>query len=297
MCYYKIMKNKLQNGFDYRITKHGKLIVKEIPKILAKETIIKNHYSHSFYHTFGVLNFGIFLDDKYLGCAVFGWLKVPNSYKKIRSDIERNEILELNRLWVDDELGKNSESVFLSLCFKQIKNKYKHIKIIQSFADGRLGCGTIYKASNFKYYGFHKTPFFRDLETNKTYNEMVFHSSTRPGVITRNLIMINGNFEKFYVKTYRYLYCLDGKYEKVLLKEQPYPEYEKGEIKEEWKLDLKKCNKFIDNAIKYMFFKLNKDYFKFEFNSNKYLYTKDDYKSGKSVFDIIKNNKKLIKLF
>lgn len=98
----------------------------------------------------------------------------PESYKSISNGITFNNIVELNRIWISDILGMNSETVLISSCIKLIKGEHKHIKLIQSFADSRLGCGTIYiyKAVNFKYYGYNKSLFFEDIETGECFHKV-----------------------------------------------------------------------------------------------------------------------------
>lgn len=282
-------------GLDYRTTSsNGVLVVKEIDKKLAKNTIINNHYSNSWYHTFGVINYGIFKNEEYLGCAVFGHLKVPKSYKSICDGIEQNQIVELNRLWVDDKLGKNTETIFLSLCFKQMKKNYPHIKIIQSFADGRLGCGTIYKAQNFLYYGSHKTIFYQDPLTKRTIHEQIFHNSSRPIVITHNLNFMDRDFTKFETETYRYLYFLDRTFiNKCKLKKQEYPHKEKGIKKLEYNKDISINMRYIKNTIKHLFYKQSKDWFRFEYQGKKYLYTKIMFEQGIELLDVIKKENTL----
>ena len=211
---------------------NGVIIVKPISRELAKNICINNHYSKKWNTSFGKYNFGIFKSnniEKCLGCAVFGNLMNPKSYKSICDDITSDNIVELNRLWVDDELGHNTETVFLSLCFKWLKHN-TNIKLVQSFADGRLGCGTIYKASNFKYYGCSKTLFFENIKTGETIHKVPFENTSRlVKMVGENLGYIRGYFKPFYVKTYRYIYFIDKEYEgKCLLKREKYPEYQKG---------------------------------------------------------------------
>ena len=212
---------------------NGVVFIKEIDRELAKELCIKNHYSRKWNSAFGRFNFGIFKEsepDRCLGVAVFGNMMNPNSYKSINSKIERANITELNRLWIDDELGYNTETVFMSLCFKYFKHYHKDVKIVQSFADGRLGCGTIYKASNFKYYGYHRTLFHENIYTKEAIHQANLNNTKGlPKMIGENIGYIRGYLGAFYVKTFRYIYYLDREYEKYsLLKEQPYPEYSKG---------------------------------------------------------------------
>jgi hypothetical protein len=162
---------------EFAIKKHstvnGDLVIDIIDIELAKKMIVENHYSKKWNTAFGIINIGIFKDDKLLGCAVFGNLMNPQSYKSI-AEIEKNQILELNRLWISDELGKNAETILISKSFSIIKRKMPHVKLIQSFADGRLGVGTIYKAASFNYYGYNLSRFFQDIETGEFFHKVHF---------------------------------------------------------------------------------------------------------------------------
>ena len=253
---------------------NGLLCFKFVDKKATKKMIEENHYSKSWYHMFGKINVGVFKNDRFLGVASFGSMKVAKSFKSISKDLEQDQIVELNRLWIDDELKKNAESILISKSIKLIKKYYPNIRVIQSFADGRLGCGTIYQASNFKYYGFHETEFFEDIESGRCFHEMVFHTSSRPLVITRNLEMLGNQFKKFKTRTYRYLYLIDKKIdieheEKKYIKSEPYKEYL------DWVKDEVKIERWIGNCLKYQFNKLNKEKFTFSFNGDKYTYTKE----------------------
>lgn len=212
---------------------NGTLLVKEISYDLAKELTVKNHYSHKWNTAFGKLNYGIFKKentDECLGVAVFGNLMNPNSYKKNFLGLEKENVLELNRLWLSDILLKNAETVFLSMCFKLMKENNKKIKFIQSFADGRLGCGTIYKASNFKYYGKSSTLFFENLENGEVLHKVPTENTKRPArMLYCSLLYSIGILRSFEVYSYRYIYALDKRdYKLVNLKEESYPIYHKG---------------------------------------------------------------------
>jgi hypothetical protein len=200
----------------------------EISYDLTKEMIIKNHYSHKWNTAFGKINIGVFLNEKLLGVATFGNLMNPNSYKNIIDSDDKDSLIELNRLWVDDFLGGNTETVLLSASWQIIKNKYKNIKAVQSFADGRLGVGTIYKASSFKYYGFEESLFFENVDTKETYHQVPFGNTKRPdGMIKLNSLWVQEKLIPFTVKTYRYIFPL-YKDTKIKLQEKEFPKYEKG---------------------------------------------------------------------
>lgn len=116
------------------------------------------------------------------------------------------------------------------------------IKFIQSFADGRLGCGTIYKATNFQYYGYTKSLFFKNVESGEVTHKVPMENTARPTTfLSKNAQFLDGKMTNFYVKTYRYIYTLDRDELKkkngiilndprILLKAEPYPEYDKGII-------------------------------------------------------------------
>ncbi len=220
----------------------GTLLIKPIEKSTAKNMIIQNHYSHKWSAGFGVFSFGIFRTDEpdnCLGVAAYGYMK--NCKAKIFTHPNPcGWMCELNRMWISDELGKNAETVLISCSIKLLRKIDPNIVAIQSFADGRLGCGTIYKAANFRYYGFHYTKFLRDKRTGEVVHEQILTNSTSPtGYLRTNIQYLLGLYETFQVKTYRYIYPLCNKF-RFKGKEQPYPLYEKGETPIKWKRDVVK---------------------------------------------------------
>lgn len=213
-----------------KITKHSKnlgtLEIYKIDKNLAKSIVMENHYSKTWNSAFGTICFGIFKEGVLFGVAVFGSLMNPKSFHQI-TDYGQESLIELNRLWISDELGKNAETLFLGACFNIIKKTHPEIKFIQSFADGRLGCGTIYKASNFKYYGFHYTLFWEHSHSKVVYHKVLLENTKNINTFKKlNKMFLDNELMPFKVKTYRYIYQL-GK-EQCKLKEQKYPPYNKG---------------------------------------------------------------------
>jgi len=208
----------------------GELTIKAIDYQTAKKIIVENHYSKKWNAAFGKLNFGIFKGDKLLGVAVFGNLMNPKSYKQYGGFLEKENVLELNRMWISDELGKNAETILISSSFKIMKREHPHVKVIQTFADGRLGVGTIYKASNFDYLGYHETLFFEDIESGEIYHNVPMSNTKRPkGMIKLNTLFLQKKLKPMMVKTYKYIYVLDKKTRKnIKMKTLSYPKYEKG---------------------------------------------------------------------
>src|SRR3990167_210987 len=65
--------------------------------------------------------------------------------------------LDFSRLYLYDEIPKNSETFFISQCIKLLKKDFPNYKGIVSWADANAGhIGTIYKASNFVFDGMSR---------------------------------------------------------------------------------------------------------------------------------------------
>lgn len=140
------------------------VIIRSISKPVAKEMIVKNHYSHKWslcqvaYGIFykcntnnGFINSG---DEKLIGCCIYAnpvGRSAADSFSKL---IKAEEVFELVRLWIADGYGKNIESYSISQTFKLIKKEYPYIKLILSYSDEEQGHkGIIYQATGFYYQG------------------------------------------------------------------------------------------------------------------------------------------------
>lgn len=209
--------------------------IRRIDKPSARDLIVANHYSGTWNSAFGTHSFGLYAGGALAGALVYGNLMNTGSTGTL-ADLPPDSVIELNRMWIADTLGPNTETAALARTMRWLKN-HAGIQLVQTFADGRLGCGTVYKAANFGYYGQDTTMFFRDRLTGEaehggwftiTGDSRRFGEFPRP-MVQRNLRLIAGEVEAFTVKTYRYLYPLT-KYarRRILLKQEPYPPYDKG---------------------------------------------------------------------
>lgn len=124
---------------------------------LATEMVIKHHYLHRrppilFAH-------GLILGSQVVGVVTFG--TPPSRHLQMSAcPSEPSNVIELNRLWVDDSMPRNSESWFVSRALKQLPPR-----IVVSYADTAQGhTGYVYRALNFRYAGWtdmdRKTPRF-----------------------------------------------------------------------------------------------------------------------------------------
>lgn len=239
----------MENLIKKKTSSMGTLIIKGVTKEIAKKMIVEKHYSHKWNESFGKYNYGIFQEDNpsvCLGVAVYGYMKNPKA-KIFYHPNQDAWVCELNRMWIDDVLGYNAETILIGASIKLLRKADPTIVAIQSFADGRLGCGTIYKAANFRYYGFHYTKFLKNKRTGEFVHEQILSNTTSlSGYLRGNISYLIGDMEVYQVRTYRYIYPLCKAFS-FKFKEQPYPAYNKSFELVEWKRDRLKIK---DNIVK-----------------------------------------------
>lgn len=197
--------------------------VKEIDRDLARETIIKNHYSKKCYNGTYV-NLGVFIKGEFLGVLQYGYAMNPASGGSLVTGTEMNQYLELNRMWIADDVGEYPESKAISYSIKYIKGKLKTIKWIQSFADERCGgLGIVYQACSFRFYGEHTSSFW-ELDGETFHNSI--KTSEKAGKRGFNLLNDPKNKDRVVQHTlrqFRYIKFLDKSWiKKCTKKEQPY---------------------------------------------------------------------------
>ena len=200
--------------------------IKEIAKKVSNEIIIKNHYSHKvagFATTYIYL--GVFENDKLLGTLQYGFAMNAASQASVVSDTKIDEYLELNRMWLSDEINtKYAESQAISFSIKYIKRKLPKIKWIQSFADERCGgFGIVYQACSFDFYGGH-TSIFWELDNEVFHNKAMTIKDVKKSNAKEKFLQENKNRAiKFELRQFRYIKFLNQKWKKkCLLEQKPY---------------------------------------------------------------------------
>jgi hypothetical protein len=199
--------------------------IKEIDRKLANEIIIKNHYSKKFYNA-TYIHIGLFEDDILKGVLQYGYAMNPASCASVVKETKIDEYLELNRMWLSDDIKvKYPESQTISMSISYIKKKYPKIKWIQSFADERCGgFGIVYQACSFSYYGEHNSLFW-------TLKGEIYHNSlmTRNPKLSKSAKYLQENKESAIsesLRQFRYIKFLDQREKKkCLLEEKPYPKH------------------------------------------------------------------------
>jgi len=106
--------------------------------------IVRNHYSHSL--PGGTkLSFGVILNSRLLGALTFG--VGPYLGYKLVNGATPDDAVTLTRLWLSDELPRNSESKVLGIALRSLKRDTS-LKFILAYSDPAVGhLGTIYQAT------------------------------------------------------------------------------------------------------------------------------------------------------
>jgi hypothetical protein len=194
-----------------------------IDKKIAKELIIKNHYSHKWSSCRYAL--GLFDSDKLIGVAVYGYPVGRRTVKSITPNLVNDDVLELTRLWLEDDAPKNSESNFLGKTFDWLRKNTK-AKVLISYSDPMYDhLGIIYQATNWLYQG-NNTMLAKGY-LHIIHNEVMHCRSVNAlyGTIKeKELKKIDPNYERIEMKKkHRYIYILNKKERKKIIKELKHP--------------------------------------------------------------------------
>lgn len=173
----------------------------------ARDMILNKHYAQRKPSVSFI--FGIYINGELKGVCSFGKPASNSLCIGICGKEKSNKVYELNRLFIENDMPKNTASYFVSKCLKKLK---KHKLIIVSYSDtGMYHNGYIYQASNFIYTGKTKGRTDKYTENNK-------HS--------RHYDDVFNHLRKVRTPKHRYVYFLDKKDIKFL--NYPILKYPKG---------------------------------------------------------------------
>lgn len=217
---------KIKNKFIPKTTNtdFSKISLKIINPRLANKIIEENHYSRT--SVKGVVyHIGFFYENTLRGIAQFGYGIMPTKTAQWVEGTNRNEFLELNRLWLDDSLGFNSESYVISQSLKLVKKLNPKLKWVISFADGMMGKnGIIYQSTNFIYSGYRKDGgVWYTKDGDRLHSVSLWHKHK---TIQRNVLedIYGTPLYKVFGGQYRYFFFYDRKLIKNLkVPILPYP--------------------------------------------------------------------------
>jgi len=206
-----IYKNTLIGKIPIGIT-NGKLWIKECLSNIADDLIIKYHYSHKATKN----RFKSFLVNDGLGVLQLGYGIRPHIKKNISKYITKDNYCEFDRMWLSDKLPKFSESQIISLLLSYLKQVYKNIKFVITYADESVGNkGTIYKATNAKILEPINCDFYILQNGERVHPVSMYHRhKTRAKSFLEKkypgIKHIKGEYKQF-----RFLYILDKKLTKI----------------------------------------------------------------------------------
>ena len=109
------------------------------------------HYAHRVPSI--VVAVGMYVDDVLAGCCTFG-IPINRNMLACCGEDHIPHGLELNRLFVHDWAGRNSESWLIARGFDAVQRDIRDVRFLVSYADEQHShIGTIYQATNWLYTG------------------------------------------------------------------------------------------------------------------------------------------------
>lgn len=195
--------------------------VSPIPVAVAKEIVVQNHYLHSL--PGGTqLCFGVFVQNRLMGALTVGC--GPSQAYQLITGATRDDCAVLTRLWLSDELPKNSESKVIGVVLRALRKNTK-LKFLISYADPSQGhLGTIYQASGWIYTGTSSAMPLYDIGDGIPRHSRSFSHAFGSHSIKH---FQNNGIELRHVPQaakHRYVYFLDKSWkERLKAQSQPYP--------------------------------------------------------------------------
>jgi len=166
-----IYKNELFGKVPIGIT-NGSLQISEAPNQIVDKLVEKYHYSHKATQN----RFKSFLVNNNQGFLQLGYGIRPHMKHTISKQITTTNYCEFDRMWLSDELPKNSESQVIALLLSYLRQICPQIIFVITYADGSVGnYGTIYKASNAIPLGSVKVDFYLLADGERVHPVTMWH--------------------------------------------------------------------------------------------------------------------------
>jgi hypothetical protein len=196
-----------------------------ISRVDAKTLIVRNHYSHTL--PGGTkMSFGVILNGRLLGVMTFG--VGPFYGYKLVDGATPDDVVTLTRLWLSDELPRNSESKVLGVALRSLKRDTS-LKFVLAYSDPAAGhLGIIYQATNWLYTGLSTaTPLYDIGDGTLHHSRSLAHQLGSHSIRYLTLQGINAKAIPQSAK-HRYIYFLDESWHSRLgVPVLPYPKKER----------------------------------------------------------------------
>lgn len=202
--------------------------IKPISNHTAKQIVIQYHYLKRTCPA--TESFGLYLKttNELVGVIIYGNSASTTLRKGVCGIEYQHDVYELTRLWLKDNLIKNTASYFISATVNQVKKP-----IIITYADPSQGhLGTIYQACNWIYTGL-SSKFVDPVLKN---NPNAHHSSFAKNMTNEDIKNVYGDEVEFKkrVRKHRYVYFQPHKkhllMKKLNYKIHPYPKKIEGHV-------------------------------------------------------------------
>lgn len=224
--------------------------ISEISKDKAQQMIVREHYLHRkapCSQAFGLID----RETKDIkGVIMYGTPSSASLRKGICGEKHKDNVIELTRLWISDDVGKNAESYLIGNTLKKVSKE-----IIVSYAEDKQGhIGTVYQATNWIYTGMsakhldwkvkgmehiHSTTLFDKYKTveniKSTFGDMAYKEE-RPRKYRYVYFNCSKGRKKYLMKALRYKVLEYPKKEK-----ESFTNTEEIKRKEDNNLQLKWC--------------------------------------------------------
>src|SRR5918996_3268200 len=197
------------------------LMVRPVPIILARKLVERHHYLRSL--PGGTrLAFGAFAGARVMGAMTLG-VGPLNAYSLVEGATP-DDCLTLTRLWLSDELPRNSESRFIAVVLRSLRRN-TYLKFLVSYADPAQGhLGTIYQATGWLYTGLSEAMPLYDVGDGKArHSRSLSHAYGTHSVqhFSRHGVQVRLVPQQ---PKHRYLYFLDPSWrEQLQVPVLPYP--------------------------------------------------------------------------
>jgi hypothetical protein len=203
------------------------LTVRPISFKMAKRIVEREHYLHSMPGGSRIA-LGVFVGNELLGVMILG-AGPSNAHRLVRYAV-MDDCAALTRLWLDDDLPKNSESRVLGVVIRHLK-RHTGIKFLVTYSDSSAGhVGTIYQATNWLYTGLSQAAAMLDLGDGKPrHSRSVAHAY---GTHSRDHFASHGIDVRRVEQSpkHRYVYFLDRSWNSRLnVPALPYPKARQGD--------------------------------------------------------------------
>ena len=145
--------------------------IREVTREEATELVQANHYSPVMpkltKHWLGVFKSGELVGVVTLG---WGTRPLHTIQKIINKDMESRHYYEIGKMCMLDSEQKNSETQMISQVIKWLKRNHPEVLFLYTLADGIMGkCGYVYQAANFYYGGEYWTDSYMSAKGEKVH--------------------------------------------------------------------------------------------------------------------------------